>query len=359
MSGRTLDDMLAEMVDSGASDIYLCCGAPPSISVDGKLVPIDSAPMEQEDMIKIARGLMDEERWKDFLTNLETDMAYSAHDERFRLSVYFQRNSIALVARHIRQNIPDFAALNLPETFKHFAMLERGLILITGATGSGKSTTLAAIIDYRNRNGTGHIVTVEDPIEFVHEHRQCIISQREVGIDTKSFHYAIRSALRQAPRVILIGEVRDTETAQFCLHAAETGHLVFSTLHTTNANQTLERLLNFFPALQKDQALMQLSLNLRAIVSQRLVPKVGGGRVVALEVLLNSPRAAELIEKGDVTGLKAVMMKGANEGMMTFDMCLYNHVKAGLVSEEDALRYADSANDLKLRLRGLGGSGFA
>ncbi|MCX7044953.1 MAG: PilT/PilU family type 4a pilus ATPase [Candidatus Sumerlaeota bacterium] len=359
MSVLTLNDMLAEMVERGASDLYLAVNALPSIAVSGKLESLDVVPMEEKQMNAIARGMMDEMHWKEFLDNLEVDMAYAANGERFRVNVYFQRATIALVARHIRQTIPKFEELNLPEIFQKLSMFERGLELITGATGSGKSTTLASMIDWRNQHGTGHIVTVEDPVEFVHEHKQCIVSQREVGLDTKSFHMAIRSSLRQAPRVILIGEVRDTETAQFCLHAAETGHLVFSTLHTNNANQTLDRLLGFFPALAKQQALLQLSLNLRAIVSQRLVPKIGGGRVVAIEILLNTARVQELIERGEVSALKEVMAKGYNEGMQTFDLCLYHHVKNKIVTEEDALRYADSANDLKLRLRGLGGSGFA
>jgi len=258
------------------------------------------------------------------------------------------------VARLIRQDILSFEELHLPELCKKLVMLERGLILVTGSTGSGKSTTLSTMVDYRNRNSSGHIVTIEDPIEFAHRHHGCIISQREVGIDTHSFHDAIRSALRQAPRVILIGEVRDMETAQFCLHAAETGHLVLSTLHTNNASQTMERLINFFPAMAHQQVFAQLALNLRAIISQRLVPKKGGGRIVALEILINTPRASELIAKGDVNNLREVMIKGRNEGMQTFDMCLYDHVQAGVVTEKDALQYADSANDLKLRLRGLG-----
>ncbi len=358
MSELMFEDFLVEMISQKASDLYLAAGALPSISVDGSLVPVDTEELTEKRMIKLARQAMDDEQWTDFLQNLEADLSYVAHEERFRVSVYFQRNSIALVARLIRQDILSFENLHLPEYFKYLAMLERGLVLITGATGSGKSTTLATLIDWRNRTGTGHIVTVEDPIEFVHEHKQCIISQREVGIDTKSFHMAIRSALRQAPKVILIGEVRDTETAQFCLHAAETGHLVFSTLHTNTANQTLERMINFFPTMGQQQAMAQMALNLRAVISQRLIPRIGGGRVVALEVLINTPRVQELIQRGEVGAIKEVMVKGVNEGMQTFDIALYNLVQERLISEEDAVRYADSPNDIKLRFRGLGGSGY-
>lgn len=359
MSENEIDVMLGEMIAASASDLYLAVEAPASLLIDGRLQPIESEPMSHERMINIARDLMDDEQWKDFMRALQIDLAYTYDGERFRINCYFQRNTIGLVARLVKQQIASFEDLKLPPLLKNLAMLERGLILVTGATGSGKSTTLATMLDWRNRHGTGHIVTVEDPIEFAHRHQGCIVSQREVGIDTHSFHDAIRSALRQAPNVILIGEVRDMETAQFVLHAAETGHLVLSTLHTTNANQTLERLINFFPALAHQQTLIQLSLNLRSIVSQRMIPRRGGGRVVAFEVLVNTPRASELIERGAVHDLKSVMIKGANEGMQTFDMCLYSYVHEGLISEEDALRFADSANDLKLRLRGLGGSGFS
>jgi twitching motility protein PilU len=354
-----LDDLLAEMIRKEASDLYIAAEAYPVIAVSGELQPVGEDRLTPADSLALARQAMSEEQYADLREKLEINLGYKAHAHRFRLNIYHQQGTVALVARLIRQNILSFENLGLPEILSRLVMHERGIILVTGATGSGKSTTLATMIDHRNRNSTGHIVTVEDPIEFTHDHKGCIVSQREVGIDTESFHEALKSALRQAPKVILIGEIRDTETATFALHAAETGHLVLSTLHTNNANQTLERLINFFPPEQSRQLLFQLSLNLRGIVSQRLVPKAGGGRAVVVEVLVNTPRVQELVEQGNVSEIKAAMNKGGGDGMQTFDSHLYQLVKAGAVTEEMAMQYAESANDLKLRLRGFGGSGFA
>ena len=352
----TIDQFLAKMIEQDASDLYLTADAQPMLNVLGALVPADDKLLTAEDTVMLAREVLPADRWEEFTRKLELNFGCKRLGHRFRFNIYYQRGTVAMVARLIRQEIRTFEELGLPPILGQLVMAPRGILLVTGATGTGKSTTLAAMIDYRNRHGSGHIVTIEDPIEFAHEHKGCIISQREVGIDTVSFHEALRSALRQAPQVILIGEIRDTDTAMFAIHASETGHLVLSTLHTNNANQTLERLLNLFPPELERQLLTQLALNLRAIVSQRLVPNTKGARTVVVELLLNTPRVQELIMQGNVAELKSVMGKSQREGMQTFDMHLYDLVRAGTVSEDIALQYADSANDLKLRLRGIGGS---
>ncbi|MCX7626002.1 MAG: PilT/PilU family type 4a pilus ATPase [Candidatus Sumerlaeaceae bacterium] len=351
----TIEQLLAKMIEHDASDLYITADARPMLGVLGSLVPAGEEILTPEDTTVLAREVLPYERWEEFTQKLELNFGCKRLGHRFRFNIYFQRGTVAMVARLIRQEIRSFEELGLPPILGQLVMAPRGIILVTGATGTGKSTTLAAMIDYRNRNGSGHIVTIEDPIEFTHEHKGCIVSQREVGIDTASFHEALRSALRQAPQVILIGEIRDTETAMFSIHASETGHLVLSTLHTNNANQTLERLLNLFPAELERQLLTQLALNLRAIISQRLVPNKVGGRTVVVELLINTPRVQELIMQGSVGELKSVMAKSQREGMQTFDMHLYDLVRAGTITEEIALQYADSANDLKLRLRGIGG----
>ena len=354
----TLEQLLSLMPERGASDLYVTAGSQPMLLVDGELQPAAPDRLTPEMTADIARQGMSDEQHAEFARALELNVAFATEQHRFRLNVYVQRGSVALVARLIHSRILSFDELGLPAVLADLVMAERGIVLVTGATGSGKSTTLAAMIDHRNRNSTGHIVTIEDPIEFTHEHRGCIVSQREVGMDTHSFRDALKSALRQAPKVILIGEIRDIETAQFALHASDTGHLVLSTLHTINANQTIERLINLFPVEQERPLLMALSLNLRGIVSQRLVPRVGGGRAAAVEVLLNTARVAELIQQKKIEEMKEAMLKGQNEGMQTFDICLMRMVKDGLVDEPTALKYADSPNDLKLRLRGIGGSGI-
>lgn len=352
-----MDQLLARMIEQDASDLYLAADAQPMLGIRGALVPAGEEVLTPSDTEMLAREVLPEARWQEFREKLELNFGCKRLGHRFRFNVYFQRGTVAMVARLIRQEIRSFEELGLPPVLGQLVMLPRGIILVTGATGTGKSTTLAAMIDYRNRHGSGHIVTIEDPIEFTHEHKGCIISQREVGIDTASFHEALRSALRQAPQVILIGEIRDPETATFAVHASETGHLVLSTLHTNNANQTLERLLNLFPPELERQLFTQLALNLRAIISQRLVPNTTGGRTVVVELLINTPRVQELIMQGSVAELKSVMAKSQREGMQTFDMHLYDLVRAGTITEDIALQYADSANDLKLRLRGIGGSG--
>jgi twitching motility protein PilU len=354
-----LNDLLIAVADLDGSDLYLSVDAKPSIAVHGSLTTVGDAILTPGTMTELVRQATSESQYREFEEKLEINLAHKAGAYRYRLNIYHQRGLPALVARLIRTNSLSVQELGLPQVLNDVVMNERGIVLITGATGSGKSTTLAAMIDYRNLNGSGHIVTVEDPIEFVHEHKNCIISQREVGIDTHSFDEALKSALRQAPKVILIGEIRDAETAKFALHASDTGHLVLATLHTNTANQTLERLVNLFPSEQERQILMQLGMNLRAIASQRLIPKIGGGRAAAMEILLNTARVSELIMQGNVQELKSAMMKGTREGMQTFDQALHALVQKGAIEEEIALRFADSPNDLKLRMKGIGGSGFA
>jgi twitching motility protein PilU len=358
-SGYNLEILLQSLAEREGSDLYLAVDAYPMVAVHGELQEIGTDLLTPDQMQSLAKQAMNETQWQEFLKALEINLAYSTGGFRYRLNVYHQRSTMAMVARLIRPNIATISQLGLPGVLDEIMLSERGIILITGATGSGKSTTLAAMIDYRNRNTTGHIVTIEDPVEFIHEHKRCIISQREVGIDTLSFHEALKSALRQAPKVILIGEIRDAETARFAIHASDTGHLVLATLHTNSANQTIERLLNMFPIEMERQVLMQLSMNLRGIISQRLVPRIDGGRIAAVEILLNTSRVEDLILQGSVQELKSVMAKGNREGMQTFDQALHMLVQQKIIAEEVALKFADSANDLKLRIRGIGGSGFA
>lgn len=359
MSLPKIRPLLDAMAEAGASDLYIAADSPPMISVDGVLQPVGDEPLVPAATESLCQEVMSDSQFDAFRKHMEMNLAYRAGANRFRMNCYFQRGTMAMVARLIRSSHQSFDELNLPQTLGDLSMLERGIILVTGATGMGKSTTLAAMIDYRNTHSTGHIVTIEDPVEFVHEHKGCVVSQREVGIDTLSFEEALKSSLRQAPKVISIGEIRDEDTCHFALHASDTGHLVFATLHTNSANQTLERVINLFPNEQRPALQMQLSLNLRAIVCQRLVPSVGGGRVAAVEILINTARVQELILKGDIHELKTVMAKGASEGMRTFDQSLFELVKAGRVEEATAYQFADSANDLKLRLRGFGGSGLS
>lgn len=358
MKNYDLDSLLRQLAELEGSDLYLAVDANPSVLVNGELQQVGEWPLTPPDMEQLCQQALNEQQFREFQEKLEINVAYKVAGWRFRVNLYHQRSTMALVARLIRPNIMSVTQLGLPEVLDQVVMSERGIILVTGATGSGKSTTLAAMIDYRNRNSTGHIVTIEDPVEFVHEHKGCIVSQREVGIDTATFDEALKSALRQAPKVILIGEIRDVETARFAIHASDTGHLVLATLHTNSANQTLERIMNLFPVEQERQVLMQIAMNLRAIVCQRLVPALDGGRAAAVEIMLNSPRVQELIMQGAVQELKTAMAKSGREGMQTFDMHLLELMKSQRISEEAALKFADSANDLKLRMRGIGGSGL-
>lgn len=346
-----LTDYLKAMVEKDGSDLYLSTGAAPSFKAHGKLVALDPAPLPLGRVEQIANGVMDDAQRKDFLTRPEMNLAYSLPGiGRFRVNIFRQRNEVSMVIRSIKTEIPSYESLGLPEVLTKLIMQKRGLILFVGATGSGKSTSLAALIDYRNTNSSGHIITIEDPVEFVHRHKRCIINQREVGTDTLSYEDALANTLRQAPDVILIGEIRHRETMEHALAFAETGHLCLSTLHANNANQAIERIINFFPEERHKQVLNDLSLNIRGIISQRLIPTVDGKRAAAIEILIGSPLVQDLIKKGEVGLIKEVMEKSENVGMQTFDMALFKHWRAGKISMDEALKNADSKNNLKLKM---------
>ncbi len=343
---------LTELATKDGSDLYLSTGASPCAKFQGELVPLSDEKIAVGELEIIARKLMDDQQWELFQQELEMNIAISiARVGRFRVNIFKQRNQYAIVARNIKGDIPALSDLGLPEHLKEVVMNKRGLILFVGATGSGKSTSLAALIDHRNANSGGHIITIEDPIEFIHRHKKSIVNQREVGVDTRSFHSALINTLRQAPDVILIGEVRDRETMEHCLAFSETGHLAISTLHANNASQALDRIINFFPEDKHQQVLSDLSMNIRAIVSQRLVKTRDGKRTAAVEILLNTSTIRDMIFKGDIEGIKEIMGKSANLGMQTFDSSLYDLVQAGKISIDEALRNADSANNLRLRLK--------
>lgn len=352
------DDYLKILAKNDGSDLYLSTGAPPCAKFHGTLKPIDRTPLAPGAIKDIAYQIMDEEQVSEFEQELEMNLAYSIRNVgRFRVNIFRQRNEISIVARNIVTEIPNADDLGLPPVLKDVMMAKRGLVLFVGATGSGKSTSLAALIDYRNSNSSGHIITIEDPVEYIHRHKKCIVNQREVGVDTRSFHKALKNTLRQAPDVILIGEIRDRETMEHALAFAETGHLCISTLHANNANQALDRIINFFPEERRPQLLMDLAMNLKAFVSQRLVPTVDKKRCAAIEILLGTPTISELILRGELDSIKEIMEKSANIGMQTFDLALFNLWKEGKISEEEALKNADSANNLrlKIKLHGQGG----
>ncbi len=347
-------ELLSEMVIRNASDLYLTADSPPVFRVEGFNQPYGSAPLTPKDVELLANSLMSERQRAQFEEKLEMNLAIASERlGRFRINVYRQRGVVGVVIRQIKTRIPTLDELGLPPVLKDIAMSRRGLVLVTGATGSGKSTTLAAMIDYRNENSTGHILTIEDPIEFIHSHKKCIVSQREVGFDTVSFNEALRNTLRQAPDVILIGEVRDAETMEAAITFSETGHLCLATLHSNNANQAIERVMNFFPASRHPEIFLQLSLNLRGIISQRLVPGVDGKRVAALEILIDTPYVKELIKRGEVDKLKEAMENSTQEGGQTFDQALFDLYAQGRISEEQALANADSANNLRIRIKQL------
>ena len=345
-------DCLKYMVEKDASDIYITAGCPPMFRVEGITEPWGEQALTPEQTAKMAASTMNEGQRKEFVQTFEMNLAL-AYDElgRFRVNIFKQRGQVGMVIRQIKVKILTLEQLKLPAQLSDIIMSKRGLILVVGATGSGKSTSLAAMIDYRNRNSPGHIITIEDPIEFVHEHKKSVITQREVGMDTMSFKAALKNTLRQAPDVILIGEIRDTETMEHAIEFAETGHLCLGTLHANNANQALERVMNFFPQERHPQIYMQLSLNLRSIISQRLVRTQEGKRAAAVEILLDTPRIKDMILKGMVGELKDAMEKGSQEGMQTFDQALLNLWKEGRISFEDACANADSANDLRLKVK--------
>jgi twitching motility protein PilU len=347
------DRLLKTMVDKSASDLFITAGLPPSIKLNGRVMPLMSTPLTPEKSRELVLGVMNEGQRVEFLKTKELNFAISARGiGRFRCSAFYQRNLAGMVLRRIETNIPTVDGLGLPEIIKELAMTKRGLIIFVGATGAGKSTSLAAMVGHRNKNSKGHIISIEDPIEFIHQHQGCIITQREVGLDTESFETALKNTLRQAPDVIMIGEVRTRETMEHAIAFAETGHLCLCTLHANNANQALDRILHFFPADRHQQLWMDLSLNLKAMVAQQLIPTPdGNGRRACIEILLNTPLASDLIRKGRVSDLKELMKKSTEIGMQTFDQALYELYDAGEITYEDALSHADSTNDLRLLIK--------
>ncbi|HNY45742.1 MAG: PilT/PilU family type 4a pilus ATPase [Casimicrobium sp.] len=348
-----INSLLLMMVQKGASDLFLTAGFPPALKIDGEITPVSKTALSPLHTLTLARSIMNDKQAAEFERSSECNFAINPPGTgRFRCSAFMQQNHVGVVIRTINTTIPRFEELMLPPILRDIVMAKRGLVIFVGATGSGKSTSMAAMIDHRNRNSRGHIVTIEDPIEFVHEHRNCIITQREIGTDTENWGVALRNSLRQAPDVITIGEIRDRDAMDHAITFAETGHLCIATLHANNTNQALDRIINFFPEERRQQLLMDLSLNLRSFVSQRLIPKRDGkGRVPAVEVLLNSPLIADLIFKGDVSEIKEIMKKSTELGMQTFDQALFQLHEAGHISYEDALRNADSVNDLRLRIK--------
>ena len=344
---------LKYMVEKDASDIYFTVGVPPSFRIEGIVAPHENTPpLTPDDTESIARTIMSERQKKKFEEDMEMNLAlYSPKFGRFRVNIFRQKSFVGIIIRQIKLHIKSIDDWGLPSIMKDIVMTKRGLVLVVGATGSGKSTTLAAMIDYRNSNEQGHIISVEDPIEFVHEHKKSLITQREIGFDTHNYENSLKNTLRQAPDVILIGEIRDAETMENAVTFAETGHLCLSTLHANNANQAIERILNFFPIEKHLQIYMQLSLNIRAIVSQRLVPTVEGRRVAVIEILLNSPRVKDLILKGEIAMLKETMAASYFDGMQTFDQHIFDLFMAGRIDYNTAVSYADSPNDVRLRIK--------
>ncbi|EGQ77383.1 type IV pili twitching motility protein PilT [Neisseria sicca] len=335
------------------SDLFITTNFPPAMKVDGKITPITDEPLTSEKCMEIAFSIMSTKQIEEFSSTNECNFAISLPDtSRFRVNAMVQRGATALVFRSITSKIPNFDSLNLPPVLKDVVMKKRGLVIFVGGTGSGKSTSLAAMVDHRNENCQDHIITIEDPIEFVHQHKKSIITQREVGVDTENWFAALKNTLRQAPDVILIGEIRDRETMDYALAFAETGHLCLATLHANNSNQALDRIINFFPEERRTQLLTDLSLNLQAFISQRLIPREGGkGRVAAVEILLNSPIISEMIQKGEIHSIKEMMKKSTAMGMQTFDQALYELYERGDISFQDAIKNADSAHDLRLDIQ--------
>ena len=346
-------DLLRLMLGKKASDMFITAGFPPAMKVDGKMTPVNSQVLSPQQAREICRSIMNDKQAAEFDATNECNFAIGIPNvARFRVNAFVQRGSVGLVFRTINSKIPTFEELGLPAVLKDIAMTKRGLVVFVGGTGSGKSTSLAAMVGYRNEHSHGHIITIEDPVEFMHEHKNCVITQREVGVDTDSWQAALKNTLRQAPDVILIGEIRDRETMDYAIAFAETGHLCMSTLHANSTNQALDRIINFFPEERRQQLLMDLSLNVRAFVSQRLIPKIDGiGRIAAVEIMLNTPLITDLIFKGDVHEIKSVIAKSRELGMQTFDQSLFDLHEAGEISYEDALRNADSVNDLRLRFK--------
>ncbi len=350
---KFMHDLLRMQKSREGSDLYIAAGAPPTIKIHGKLVQASSQKLSPSHTQMLARSIMNDKQAAEFEASNECNFAISLPGvSRFRVNAYVQRGSTGMVVRTITDEIPSFGELNLPDVLQDIAMTKRGLVIFVGGTGSGKSTSLAAMIDYRNDNSSGHIITIEDPIEYVHYHKGCIVSQREVGTDTENWDIALKNTLRQAPDVILIGEIRDRETMENAIAFAETGHLCLSTLHANSTNQAMDRIINFFPEERRQQLLMDLSLNMKAVVSQRLLRTPDGqGRRAAVEILINTPLMADLMLKGDIHEMKALMKKSREAGMQTFDDALFDLIEEGAITPEEGLRNADSVNDLRLKLK--------
>jgi twitching motility protein PilU len=350
---KFVHELLKGMVAKKASDLFVTAGFPPAFKMDGKMTPVSNQSLTPQHTAELARAVMNDKQAAEFERTKECNFAINpAGIGRFRVNAFMQQQRVGMVLRTITATIPRFEDLGIPDQLRDVAMTKRGLVIVVGATGSGKSTTLAAMLGYRNENSQGHIITIEDPIEYVHDHRGCVVTQREVGVDTESWEAALKNTLRQAPDVILIGEVRERETMEHAIAFAETGHLCMCTLHANSANQALDRIINFFPEERRAQLLMDLSLNLKAMVSQRLIPKKDvKGRAAAVEIMLNSPLISDLIFKGDVHEIKQIMQKSKELGMQTFDMALFDLFEAGQISYEDALRNADSMNELRLKIK--------
>ncbi|MEF7617580.1 PilT/PilU family type 4a pilus ATPase [Aquincola sp. MAHUQ-54] len=352
-AAKFVSDLLRLMVARGGSDLFLTAEFPPAIKVDGKITKVSPQPLTGQHTLALARALMNDKQSAEFERTKECNFAISPQGVgRFRCNAFLQQGHVGMVLRTIPQTLPTIDGLNLPPVLKEVTMTKRGLVILVGATGSGKSTSLAAMVDHRNQHSHGHIITIEDPVEFVHPHKNCIVTQREVGLDTDGWDIALKNTLRQAPDVILMGEIRDRETMEHAVAFAETGHLCMATLHANSANQALDRIINFFPEERRQQLLMDLSLNLKALVSQRLLPlQEGKGRIAAVEILLNTPLVSDMIFKGEVGELKELMKRSRELGMQTFDQALFDLYEAHAVSYEDALRNADSVNDLRLQIK--------
>lgn len=352
-ASKFIHDLLTLMVNRNGSDLFITADFPPAIKMDGKVTKVSAQPLTPSHTLTLARAIMSDKQVADFERTKECNFAISPTGVgRFRVNAFMQQGRVGMVLRTIPRTIPTVDSLGLPQVLKEVALTKRGLCIVVGATGSGKSTTLAAMVDWRNEHSNGHIVTVEDPIEFVHPHKNCVVTQREVGLDTDSWEAALKNSLRQAPDVILMGEIRDRETMEHAVAFAETGHLCLATLHANSANQALDRIINFFPEERRDQLLLDLSLNLRGMISQRLVIREDQqGRAAALEVMLNSPLISDLIADGNVVEIKEIMKKSTNLGMQTFDQALFELFESHTISYDDALRNADSVNDLRLQIK--------
>lgn len=352
-ASKFVHDLLRLMISRNGSDLFLTADFPPAIKVDGKVTKVSPQPLTGQHTLALARAVMNDKQAAEFERTKECNFAIAPQGiGRFRCNAFIQMGNIGLVFRTIPQTLPTVDQLGLPQVMKEIAMTKRGLVIMVGATGSGKSTTLAAMVDWRNEHSYGHIITIEDPVEFVHAHKNCIITQREVGLDTDGWEAALKNTLRQAPDVILMGEIRDRETMEHAVAFAETGHLCMATLHANSSNQALDRIINFFPEERRAQLLMDLSLNLKGIVSQRLLPREEGkGRIAAVEIMLNTPLVADMIFKGEVAELKELMKRSREHGMQTFDQALFDLFEGGHVTYEDALRNADSVNDLRLQIK--------